>query len=138
MSVNQNSKRKSKSSQDGSYMKILKSIDCYDFSNILKRVVTNLCPSKTLTVNNFKEHVITKWSGLSEESDQSVIVKLRKVFKFLSFKDGAIKSHKLRAIIAGSFPAWLANSVKKAQDVDIVVLVDMKGLMSIFSNLFVS
>lgn len=85
-----------------------KAVECLVHSSLLKSTI------RGLRYDNLQQTLYDFAGG-----DHSW---LKKLFKMISFELNAPQSGKLQAVIAGSYPSYLAGKVKKFEDIDIFIL----------------
>ena len=125
MKIYSNMALKRKISQTEIYMK--RKEKCFSYDKKSKRMIYNILNHRITKVEDFKQHAIKHWSGLNDINDYDKIVKLNFFFDFLCFKKSKKTMENEYAIFAGSFPSRYAGTLKNARDVDIFVLVNMRG-----------
>ena len=74
-----------------------------------------------IKVDNFKLFLIIL-SGIVDDGSTPKYAALKRMFQQVSFKQKAYTRGKVRALVAGSYPTFLAGKVKKYNDIDIFLL----------------
>ena len=92
----------------------------YEIQEIYDVVKSNRA---VLPINNFKSY-LQLYIDINLENHVLLHVTIKQLFQCISFKQNARSRGKIQAIVAGSFPAYLARYTKRFNDIDIFLLFE--------------